>query len=61
MIYAQIGTKKIALDESLGDNPEDIRDHLRVTFPELANSDVRTKQEDGHTVIEFTAKVGRKG
>lgn len=59
--YALIGDKKIMLDETLGDDPEIVREHLRVTFPELATSEVRRKEEEGHTVIEFSARAGRKG
>ena len=59
--YAKIGSKKILLDAVLGDDPEMIREHLRTTFPELANSQIRRKEEGEDTVIEFTARAGRKG
>ncbi len=59
--YAKIGSKKIALDEAIGTDPEAIRAHLRYTYPEVAEATIRRRTEEEHTVIEFLPKPGRKG
>lgn len=63
MIFAKIGTKKIVIDGADPDNLdiEAIRADLAFTNPEVKNADVQTQTEGDNTIIEFSAKAGRKG
>ena len=63
MLFAQIGTKKIVIDGADTENPdvEAIRADLALTNPEVKNAEVRIKSEGENTLLEFSAKAGRKG
>ena len=60
----KIGSTKIVEDESMqGRSIEEVREILRLTFPEVAQATVREKvdTENGITWIEWLPKPGRKG
>jgi hypothetical protein len=58
----KIGSTRIVEDESMqGLSIDEIREHLKNTFPEVAQATVREKVEGDVTYVEFTAKPGRKG
>lgn len=59
----KIGATTIVEDESMVDlKPEQIRDLLKRTYPEVAHATLReTTRDDGTPVLEFHAKPGRKG
>jgi len=60
----KIGSTKIVEDESMqGRSIEEMREILRLTFPEVAQATVREKvdAENGITWIEWLPKPGRKG
>jgi hypothetical protein len=63
MVFAQMGNKKIVVDAADPDhlNLDEIRADLALSHPEVKNAEVRVKTEDGHTIVEFAAKAGRKG
>ena len=58
----KIGSTKIVEDESMqGRSLDEIREMLRLSFPEVAQATVREKTEGEVTYIEFLPRPGRKG
>lgn len=57
------GATRIVEDTSLsGLTNEQVRDLLKVTYPEVAHATIRESQlEDGTRLVEFIAIAGRKG
>lgn len=58
----KIGSTRIIEDESMqGLTIDEIREHLKNTFPEVAQATVREKTEGDVTYVEFLPRPGRKG
>jgi hypothetical protein len=59
----KIGATRIVADASLSQlNPEQLRETLKITYPEIAHATMReTTLEDGTVCIEWVAIPGRKG
>lgn len=60
----KIGTTKIVEDESMaGLSLDEIREQLKIAYPEVAEATVREKidAEAGITYIEYLPRAGRKG
>jgi len=60
----KIGTTKIAEDESMAQMDLDqVREHLKMAYPEVAEATVREKvdAETGVNFVEFLPRPGRKG
>ena len=58
----KIGSTKIADDDSTAAmTVEQVRAHLKQTFPEVAEATIKEKEVDGITYVEFLPKPGRKG
>ena len=58
----KIGTTKIAEDESMaGLSLDEIREQLKLAYPEVAEATVRERTEGETTFIEFLPRPGRKG
>ncbi len=60
----KIGTTTITEDDSLRDlGIDEIREHLKASFPEVSNATVRetVDEENGITYVSFMAAPGRKG
>jgi hypothetical protein len=56
------GATRIVEDETMtGLSHEEIRALLKPRFPEVAYATIHEREVDGHLVVEFRAKVGRKG
>ncbi|MBN1121801.1 MAG: hypothetical protein JXJ17_12035 [Anaerolineae bacterium] len=58
----RIGSTKIVEDESTqGRSLDEVREILRLSFPEVAQATVREKIEGDVNYVEFLPKPGRKG
>ncbi|MBK9750803.1 MAG: hypothetical protein IPO91_29130 [Chloroflexi bacterium] len=59
----KIGATRIVADASLSHlNPEQLRETLKITYPEIAHATLReTTLDDGTQVLEWSAIPGRKG
>ena len=58
----KIGTTKIAEDESMvGLSLDEVREQLKIAYPEVAEATVRERTEGETTFIEFLPRPGRKG
>lgn len=58
----KIGATRIVEDASMsGVSNEQVRDLLKVTYPEVANATIREREENGLRVVEFLPQPGRKG
>ena len=60
----KIGTTKISEDESMAElNLDQIREQLKIAYPEVAEATVHEKvdAETGVTFVEFLPRAGRKG
>lgn len=57
------GSVRIVEDDSMrGLSIEEVRNRLKVTYPEIANATTREFTNDnGQTIIEFLPQPGRKG
>ncbi len=59
----KIGATRIVADASLSAlSPEQLRETLKITYPEIAHATLReTTLEDGTQVLEWVVVAGRKG
>jgi hypothetical protein len=58
----KIGVVRIVETESMsGLTNEQVRDRLKISYPEVANATLRERQENGLRVVEFLPQPGRKG
>jgi hypothetical protein len=58
----KVGSIKIVEDASMqGLTNEEIRDHLKPMYPEVAEATLREKTEGETTFVEFLPRPGRKG
>ena len=60
----KIGTTKIVEDESMAQmSLDEVREHLKMAYPEVAEATVREKvdAETGVNFVEFLPRPGRKG
>jgi uncharacterized protein YhfF len=58
----KIGSTKIVEDESMqGRSLDEVREILRLNFPEVAQATIREKTEGDVTFYEFLPVAGRKG
>ncbi len=58
----KIGSTKIVEDESMqGLSLDEVRNHLKTSFPEVAQAAVQEKTEGDIIYVEFLPKPGRKG
>ena len=58
----KIGTTQIADDDSTaGMTIDQVREHLKPSFPEVAEATIREKTEGEITFYEFLPRPGRKG
>ncbi len=58
----KIGATRIVADASMSAiEPEQLRDLLKTTYPEIANATLRERDENGLRVIEFLPQPARKG
>jgi hypothetical protein len=58
----KIGTTKIVEDESMaGLSLDEIREQLKIAYPEVAEATVRERIEGETTFVEFLPRPGRKG
>ncbi len=58
----KIGTTKIAEDESMANlSLDEIREQLKIAYPEVAEATVREKAEGETTFVEFLPRPGRNG
>ena len=58
----KIGTTKIVEDESMvGLSLDEIREQLKIAYPEVAEATVRERTEGETTFVEFLPRPGRKG
>lgn len=58
----KIGTTRIVETESMsGLTNEQVRDLLKISYPEVANATLREREENGLRVVEFLPQPGRKG
>lgn len=59
----KIGATRIVADASLSHlNPDQLRETLKISYPEIAHATMReTTLEDGTQVLEWVAIAGRKG
>ena len=58
----KIGSNQIVEDESTsGLTIEQVRDHLKRLYPEVANATYRQRQEGDTLFVEFIPRPGRKG
>jgi hypothetical protein len=59
----KIGATRIVADASLSQmSPEQLRETLKISYPEIAHATLReTTLEDGTQVLEWVAVAGRKG
>lgn len=58
----KIGSTKIADDDTTANlTVEQVRDHLKQLYPEVAEATIKEKDQDGITFVEFLPKPGRKG
>jgi len=58
----KIGATRITADESMVQlSHEQVRDLLKLTYPEVAHATIREREENGLRVIEFLARPGHKG
>lgn len=58
----KIGSTKIADDDTTAQmTTEQVRNHLKTSFPEVAEATVREKSEGDITFVEFLPRPGRKG
>ncbi len=56
------GTVRIVEDQSMhGLSNEDVRNILKVTYPEVANATIRETTAEGQRIVEFLPQPGRKG
>ncbi|MEO8391552.1 MAG: hypothetical protein ABI700_01035 [Chloroflexota bacterium] len=56
------GTVRIVEDASLqGLSNEEVRNLLKVTYPEVANATIRETISEGQRIVEFLPQPGRKG
>lgn len=58
----KIGATRIVEDSSMSDlTNEQVRDLLKISYPEIANATLREREENGARVVEFLPQPGRKG
>ena len=58
----KIGTMKIADDDSTATMTIDqVREHLKIAYPEVAEATIKEKTEGDITFYEFLPRPGRKG
>ncbi|NLF79472.1 MAG: hypothetical protein GX573_27585 [Chloroflexi bacterium] len=57
-----IGATRIVEDASLaGRSSEEIREILKLTYPEVAHATIRETEQDGQKTVSYLARPGRKG
>lgn len=58
----KIGATRIVETESMsGLTNEQIKELLKISYPEVANATLREREENGLRVVEFLPQPGRKG
>jgi PRTRC genetic system protein C len=58
----KIGATRIVDTESMsGLTNEQVRELLKISYPEVANATLREREENGLRVVEFMPQPGRKG
>ncbi len=62
MLIIKIGTTQFTADSSLENlSHDELRTHLRSMYPEVIDAIPRETQQDGHTLLEYLPRPGRKG
>ena len=57
-----IGATRIVEDASLaGRSSEEIREILKLTYPEVAHATIRETEQDGQKIVSFLVRPGFKG
>lgn len=54
-------TKILETAATEGRTAEQVRELLKSAYPEIANSTVRERDDNGYRVVEFLPQPGRKG
>lgn len=58
----KIGATRISEGASMIDRTnEQVRDLLKLSYPEIANATIRERDDNGYRVVEFLPQPGRKG
>ena len=58
----KIGATRVVETESMsGLTNEQVRELLKISYPEVANATLREREENGLRVVEFLPQPGRKG
>ena len=58
----KIGATRIVETDSMFDlTNEQVRELLKISYPEVANATLREREENGLRVVEFLPQPGRKG
>ena len=58
----KIGATRVVETESMsGLTNEQVRELLKIGYPEVANATLRERDENGLRVVEFLPQPGRKG
>ena len=58
----KIGATRIVENETMTDlGNEEIRGLLKFNYPEVAHATIHERVVDGHLVVEFRVRAGRKG
>lgn len=58
----KIGATRIVETDSMsGLTNEQVRELLKISYPEVANATLREREENGLRVVEFLPQPGRKG
>ena len=58
----KIGATRVVETESMsGLTNEQVRELLKISYPEVANATLRERDENGLRVVEFLPQPGRKG
>jgi len=58
----KIGATRVVEDASMSSLSNDqVRDLLKISYPEIANATLRERDENGLRVVEFLPQPGRKG
>lgn len=58
----KVGATRIVEDVSMAAlTNEQVRDLLKISYPEIANATLREREENGQRVVDFLPQPGRKG
>lgn len=54
-------TRIIETEQMSGHSNEQVKELLKISYPEVANATLREREENGLRVVEFLPQPGRKG